>query len=105
MNPRSPGISREAPLVSLVFPAYNPGPSIDQTCREVAQFLRTASGNWEILFVCDGCTDGTVARLRALTASEPRVQVLSYTPNRGKGYAVRHGLEAATGAYRLYTDV
>jgi dolichyl-phosphate beta-glucosyltransferase len=31
--------------------------------------------------------------------------MLSYVPNRGKGYAVRRGLEAAWGAWRLFTDV
>src|SRR5262249_8275616 len=58
------------------------------------------------LFVCDGCTDGTSARLAELARDEPdRVRVLSYDRNRGKGYAVRHGLAAARGQWRLFTDV
>jgi dolichyl-phosphate beta-glucosyltransferase len=93
-------------LTSLVFPAYNPGRQIERTWADVRAFLGTAPGAWEILFVCDGCTDGTPQRLADLTRAEAgRARVLSYTPNRGKGYALRHGLAAARGAWRLFTDI
>jgi glycosyltransferase involved in cell wall biosynthesis len=68
--------------------------------------LARAPGNWEVIFVCDGCTDRTPIRLQELTRAEvARARVLSYSPNRGKGFAVRHGLAAARGAWRLFTDV
>jgi dolichyl-phosphate beta-glucosyltransferase len=93
-------------LTSLIFPAYNPGKQVERTWTEVRRFLVEAPGDWEILFVCDGCTDDTPERLAALTRGDSdRVQVLSYAPNRGKGYAVRQGLRAANGAFRLFTDV
>jgi dolichyl-phosphate beta-glucosyltransferase len=93
-------------LTSLVFPAYNPGRQVERTWAEVRRFLDTAPGAWEVVFVCDGCTDGTPERLAALVRAEAnRVRVLSYSPNRGKGYAVRHGLGAARGAWRLFTDI
>ena len=97
---------REGPITSLVFPTYNPGPSIERTWSEVREFLRTAPGKWEILFVCDGCTDNSADRLLHLSRGHSdRVRVMSYTPNRGKGYAVRQGLEAAHGEWRIFTDV
>ena len=41
-----------------------------------------------------------------LVGAAPReVRVLSYGPNRGKGHAVRTGMLAARGRYRLFTDV
>src|SRR5207244_5989845 len=97
---------REGPLTSLVFPAYNPGPAIAETWRAVQRFLACAPGTWEVLFVCDGCTDGTVARLLAWSEAEAgRIRVLCHSPNRGKGYAVRQGLLAARGQWRIFTDV
>ena len=33
------------------------------------------------------------------------LRILHYAANRGKGHAVRHGLAAARGAWRLFTDV
>jgi dolichyl-phosphate beta-glucosyltransferase len=93
-------------VTSLVFPAYNPGPRVERTWQAVQHFLRHAPGRWEVLFVCDGCTDGTPARLEQLIRDVPGpVRLLTYAPNRGKGYAVRRGLEAAAGQWRLFTDV
>jgi dolichyl-phosphate beta-glucosyltransferase len=91
---------------SLVLPAYNAGAFLDRSWCAVTQFLREQGDGWEALFVCDGCTDGTSERLQQLvrSAKEP-VRVLSYTPNRGKGYAVRAGLMAARGRWRIFTDV
>ena len=94
------------PPASLIFPTYNPGPLLEQTWGRVRDFLDGPGQDWEILFVCDGCHDGTPERLAELTRAAPgRVRILSHTPNRGKGYAVRRGLEAATGPRRIFTDV
>jgi dolichyl-phosphate beta-glucosyltransferase len=106
MDVRDPEGGVAQALTSLVFPTYNPGPQLERTWQEVRQFLNDNPEAWEILFVCDGCTDGTPARLEALTADETRrVQIINYAPNRGKGYAVRRGLEAARGAWRIFTDI
>ncbi len=97
---------REPPLFSLIFPAYNPGAVAGKTWLEVQDFLRATEDAWEIIFVCDGCSDGSAERLtewsRPFSSS---VRVLSYVPNRGKGYAVRQGLMAARGTWRIFTDI
>lgn len=96
----------DPPLTSLVLPAYNPGAFLERTCSELRRFLHQAAGSWEILFVCDGCTDGTPERLRdQFRAEADRVRVLTHRPNRGKGYAVRRGLLEARGRWRIFTDV
>lgn len=105
MEARTPERGQERPLTSLVFPCYNPGQRVVRTWMATREFLRTAPGRWEILFVCDGCTDGTPEHLRELIGSTPGVRVLSYANNRGKGHAVRYGLVEASGAWRLFTDV
>lgn len=94
-------------MTSLVLPTYNPGPAIARTWDAVCNFLRARPDPWEVLFVLDGCTDGTPERLRELAreTGEARVRVVSYSPNRGKGYAVRVGLLAARGDWRVFTDV
>jgi dolichyl-phosphate beta-glucosyltransferase len=98
--------TRPEGLTSLILPAYNPGPAVVQTWQQVRDFLREADGPWEVLFVCDGCTDGTPQLLEKLTrsSSEP-IRVLAYPTNRGKGYAVRYGFAAARGLWRVFTDV
>lgn len=97
-------------MISLVLPAYNPGPTIERTWRAVRQFLaaRAARGDsWEAVIVLDGCTDDTTERLARLRAEgdAAAIRTVNYLPNRGKGYAVRTGLLAARGAIRIFTDV
>lgn len=96
-------------MTSLVIPAYNPGPVVERTWAAVRRFVaaRAAESDpWEVVFVLDGCTDGTADRLARLAAgAEPWLRVIAYPDNRGKGYAVRTGLLAARGAYRTFTDV
>lgn len=94
-------------MISLVFPAYNPGPKLDRTWRATARFVRGQPDPWQVLFVLDGCTDGTADRLAELAAEDPmpEVRVISYPKNRGKGHAVRTGLLAARGRVRVFTDV
>ena len=94
-------------MFSLVLPAYNPGDKIDATHAAVVRFVRRQPEAWEVLFVLDGCTDGTGERLDRLCDADPdpRVRVLGYAHNRGKGHAVRAGLLAATGSVRAFTDV
>lgn len=94
-------------MTSLVLPAYNPGPSVERTWEAVVEFVRSRPDPWEVLFVCDGCTDGTPERLARLAeaTNDRRVGVLHYEKNRGKGHAVRTGLLAVRGEFRLFTDV
>jgi dolichyl-phosphate beta-glucosyltransferase len=96
---------RAGGLTSLVFPAYNPGPRVAETWQQVRTFLDAEAHGWEVLFVCDGCTDGTPDRLARLTAGDRRVRLLSHAPNRGKGFAVRRGLAEARGDWRVFADV
>lgn len=96
-------------MTSLVLPTYNPGAVIDRTWAAVHRFIVDRAGHsdpWEAVFVLDGCTDDTADRLaRLIDSDDPRFRVIGYPRNRGKGYAVRTGLLAARGAYRIFTDV
>lgn len=94
-------------MISLVLPAYNPGSGVERSVRTIRDVLRFRPETWEVVFACDGCTDGTPDRLRALAqeVNLPRVRVVDYPRNRGKGYAVRTGLAAARGQWRLFTDI
>jgi len=59
---------------------------------------------FELIVVDDGSTNGTAAAVRATLAGEPRAQVISYQPNRGKGYATRTGVLASRGSQVVFLD-
>jgi dolichyl-phosphate beta-glucosyltransferase len=96
---------RGTPQFSLVFPTYNPGGRLARTLGELDAFAGTTGEAWEFVFVCDGCDDGTAERLHAWRPRRAAVRVLSYAPNRGKGFAVRQGLLAASAPFRIFTDI
>lgn len=83
------------PTISVVVPAYNEearlGASLDR--------IRTSLPNAELLVVDDGSVDETAALAR-----RKGVRVLGYPTNRGKGFALRTGMLAASGDRILFTD-
>lgn len=91
-------------LTSLVLPVFNPGETIVATLEPLEAFLTRERG-WEILFVCDGCSDGSPAALAEWCSRWPNVaRVFGHEPNRGKGYAVREGFAQARGQWVIFTD-
>ena len=89
---------------TLVIPTFNAMGFIDATVERLRRFVREHQ-DWCILFVCDGCTDGTAEHLTQLLQSDSStMSVESYAKNRGKGYALRLGLNKATTPIRVFTD-
>jgi dolichyl-phosphate beta-glucosyltransferase len=92
---------------TLVIPAYNESSRIEDCVRSVAQWARARPGgwDWETILVDDGSTDDTVAQARRVAAQEKHdLTVISYTPNRGKGAAIREGVLSSSGDPVLVTD-
>jgi dolichyl-phosphate beta-glucosyltransferase len=93
---------------SLVLPAYNETSRIARCIQEASAWTRTRPGglDWEVLLVDDGSTDGTAERAREIAGEAGlELDVLSYTPNRGKGAAIRAGVLASSGDLVLVSDV
>jgi glycosyltransferase involved in cell wall biosynthesis len=85
---------------SVIIPCYNEAENIAAAIRRVPQ-LGTRT---EVIVVDDGSTDGTSDAVRAVGAQLQNVQLIAYTPNRGKGYAVRRGFEAGRGEIVVILD-
>jgi dolichyl-phosphate beta-glucosyltransferase len=101
-DPRSSGREYRC---TLVIPTFNAADFAEATVTRVANFLKNHS-DWCVIFVVDGCPYGTAEKLRPLVQPlAPQVQLESYQPNRGKGYALRLGLNLAKTPYLIYTDV
>ena len=88
--------------LSLIIPMYNESAIIAETAKTYFQYLSSHFEDFELIFVDDGSTDDCAARVEALRL--PCVQVLRYTPNQGKGNAVKTGMLAATGDVRMFLD-
>jgi glycosyltransferase involved in cell wall biosynthesis len=86
--------------ISVIIPAYNEARTIAGAVAEVARIA--AFPDKEIIVVDDGSTDGTAAALVGLAA--PAVTLVTLPRNRGKGAAIRAGLERAHGEIVVIQD-
>src|ERR1700759_560085 len=88
--------------VSVVVTVLNEEGSVDELYRRAAAALD--GGDWEIVFVDDGSTDGTPAKLRALHEADGRVRVVRFKRNFGQHPAMHAGLARARGARIVTMD-
>ena len=90
-------------FLSVVIPAYNEESRISGTLEEVVEFLKGRPYTWEVLVADDGSTDATGSLVRSLAEVLPNLRLITL-PHRGKGWAVKNGMLAARGDYRLLCD-
>ena len=86
--------------LSIVIPCYNESKDIAKNCEIIKKHLEDIKQDYELILVNDGSKDNTNEVIEAI----PGVKALSYEPNRGKGGAVKYGIENATGEYVLFMD-
>lgn len=92
-------------LVSVVVPFYNEEDNVLPLAGKIFDvFAELQDYDCECLFVNDGSTDGTRARLDALAEQDPRVRPLHLKRNRGQSAALVAGMRHARGAYILTLD-
>lgn len=90
--------------LSVVVPAFNEARRILPSLERIFSYLEKQAYDHEVVVVDDGSTDSTTAVVREHFGQQPTLRLLSYKPNRGKGYAVRHGALHARGSWVLLTD-
>jgi len=103
-RPQRQPVDVNAPLLSIVIPAYNEAQRIGPTLDAVAAYAQARNDAVEVIVVDDGSTDGAGAVLDAARHTLPELRVVHHERNRGKGAAVRTGMLAASGQWRVFMD-
>ncbi|WP_413753667.1 glycosyltransferase [Streptomyces sp. R-74717] len=89
--------------VSVVIPVYNPGEYIEDC---IASLLRQSlpDDEYEAIFVDDGSTDATPARLDEIAATYPHMHVIHQESSGWSGKPRNVGTAAAKGEFVMYVD-
>ena len=91
------------PFLSIVIPAYNEEQRLPASLDKIESFLEQQRYNAELLIVDNGSTDRTVSVASEFAESRPWVRVVKAAV-RGKGLAVKVGMQVATGEFRFICD-
>ena len=89
---------------SVVIPAFNEARRLPSYLDDVVSFFEGRGEPYEVIVVDDGSTDDTPALVEARVRELASVRLLRLSVNAGKGAAVRAGMLAARGVYRMFTD-
>src|SRR5262245_50079405 len=94
------------PQLTIVIPAYNESARLGKMVGAILEYLNKANSSSELIVVDDGSSDDTKAVAENAMTNPGTVasRVIRYEPNRGKGFAVRTGLLAASGEVALFSD-
>lgn len=91
-------------LLSIVIPVFNEQDTI-RTLRDELDSVANEHGyNLDIVFVDDGSTDESWARITELSATDSRVRGVRFRRNFGKAAALNAGFEAARGELVMTMD-
>ncbi|CAM5482769.1 glycosyltransferase family 2 protein [Streptomyces hirsutus] len=89
--------------VSVIVPVYNPGTYIED-CVSSLRRQSLPPEEYEAIFVDDGSTDGTPARLDRLAAEDPRMRVIHQENSGWSGKPRNVGIAAARGEFVMFVD-
>jgi dolichyl-phosphate beta-glucosyltransferase len=97
------------PSLSIVIPCYNEQDRLPRTLQRTIEFFGQLQQRRqvEIIVVNDGSKDGTVKAAQAVLNDLPAgvtCTIIDYSPNQGKGQAVKNGMIAAKGERILFMD-
>jgi glycosyltransferase involved in cell wall biosynthesis len=93
--------------VSIVIPAYNEARRLPSALEQIEAWRRDgplAGRSVEVWIVVEPSTDGTREIATAASSRQPNLHVIANAEHRGKGFAVRTGMLAATGDFIFYMD-
>jgi dolichyl-phosphate beta-glucosyltransferase len=92
------------PFLAIVVPAFNEDTRIQPTLERMYEYLGEKGYTWSVAVVSDGSTDSTSAKVTEMASKDARISLIAYSPNRGKGYAVRKGMLEVEGDMLLFSD-
>ena len=90
--------------ISVFLPVYNEQDNIEQLNLNLTEALERLGRSYEVIYVDDGSTDQSLAKLREAAARDARVRVVSLRRNYGQTAAMSAGIDHARGQILIPMD-
>lgn len=90
-------------FLSVIVPVYKQEKTIADDLSTILYHLDNTRYDYEVIAVVDGTTIDNSYRI-AKTVRHPKIKVIGYKHNHGKGYAVRFGMAHTKGDYVAFID-
>lgn len=84
-------------ILSVVVSVYNEEQALKDCYAQMKRVFDTLSWDYELIFVNDGSSDGSLKILKALAAEDQKVKLISFSRNFGHEAAMIAGLDYSTG--------
>lgn len=92
------------PELTVVVPVFNEADSLDNLIARLVPAIEACVTSYQIVFVDDGSSDASLAKLTALHARNARIETVSFSRNFGKEIAIAAGLDHARGRAAVIMD-
>ncbi len=92
------------PYLSVIIPAYNEGKRLPLTLIDVDRHLQEHDFSYEIIVVISPSSDNTNEIMRRFPSIIKNLKCITLIENQGRGLAVKTGMLAAKGAWRIVMD-
>lgn len=92
------------PELSIVIPIYNEIESIQELIARVKDAVNELKIKYEILFIDDGSTDGTLEELKRYERDNSYIRIYSFRKNLGKSVALTLGFQKSRGEFIVTMD-
>ena len=89
--------------ITVIIPVYNEVESLKELHKELTAVL-SGNDNYELLFVDDGSSDGSINILNELSNSDYHTKVIQFYRNYGKAAALAEGFKVSSGDYVVTMD-
>jgi polyisoprenyl-phosphate glycosyltransferase len=83
--------------ISVVVPVHNEMPNIEALHEKLTNTFRALQVNFEIIFVNDGSTDGSLQLIKEISSKDKLVKFIDFSRNFGHQVAIMAGIDHASG--------
>jgi len=91
-------------LVSIVIPVFNEAENVGPLHEEIAAAIKSRPEDYEIIFINDGSSDGSLSELKKIRGLDPRVKIIHFRKNFGQSAAISAGFEFCHGEVVITMD-